>query len=181
MSTDTLDEGHVGEGEAAASAPARSLTVTWEDPLAGLAEMAKMSGLDYIIAMKDGRLPPPPITHLMQMGIVDASVGSVTFTCTPHESQYNPIGTVHGGLVCTLLDSAVGCAVQTTLPQGQGYTSLEIKVNYLRPVRTDSGLLTCVGTVTKPGSRVAFAEGVVTDASGKVVATASSSLLVFPL
>jgi uncharacterized protein (TIGR00369 family) len=88
---------------------------------------------------------------------------------------------VHGGLVCTLLDSALGCAVQSTLSRGQGYTSIEIKVNYLRPVFAGSGPLTCSATVTKPGNRVAFADGVVTDGSGKTVATATGSLLVFAI
>ena len=118
---------------------------------------------------------------LMQFDIRALEEGRVEFGCTLDESVYNPIGVVHGGLVCTLLDSAIGCAAQTTLPAGLGYTSIEIKINYLRPVLHSSGPLTAVGTVTKPGSRVAFAEGVVTDAAGKVVATASSSVLVFPI
>ncbi|WP_349863647.1 PaaI family thioesterase [Leifsonia sp. WHRI 6310E] len=143
--------------------------------------MPTLSGLDYLRAMIDGVLPPPPIASLMDMTLVEAAPGTATFVCEPGESHYNPIGTVHGGLVCTLLDSVLGCAVQTTLPQGQGYTSIEIKVNYLRPVLAGSGPLTCVGTVTKPGNRVAFADGVVTDAAGKVVATATGSLLVFPI
>jgi uncharacterized protein (TIGR00369 family) len=88
---------------------------------------------------------------------------------------------VHGGLVCTLLDTVAGCAVHTTLPAGFGYTSIELKVNYLRAVHLTSGPLTAVGTVVKPGRRVAFAEGEVYDAAGKVVATATSSLLVFPI
>lgn len=159
----------------------RQRIVEWEDPAPGVAVMPTLSGLDYLRAMIDGVLPPPPIARLMDMTLVDAAPGTATFVCEPDESHYNPIGTVHGGLVCTLLDSVLGCAVQTTLPQGQGYTSIEIKVNYLRPVLADSGPLTCVGTVTKPGNRVAFADGVVTDASGKVVATATGSLLVFPI
>ncbi|WP_394770457.1 PaaI family thioesterase [Lacisediminihabitans sp.] len=159
----------------------RSRTVTWEDPLIG-AELAKtMSGLEYIQALVDEAIPAPPIVHLMRMRPVAAEVGRVTFTCDPDESHYNPIGTVHGGLVCTLLDSVLGCAVQTTLPQGQGYTSLEIKVSYLRPVMADTGQLTAVGIVTKPGTRAAFAEGTVHDANGKLIATASSTLLVFPV
>ena len=89
----------------------------------------------------------------------------MVFTCEPDESAYNPIGAVHGGLVCTLLDSVTGCAVHSTLPQGKGYTSVEIKVNYLKAVRLNSGVLTATGTVVKAGSRVGFAEGVVTDAS----------------
>ncbi|MCU1597057.1 MAG: thioesterase family protein [Glaciihabitans sp.] len=159
---------------------ARSRVVNWEDPLVG-AELAKtMTGLEYIQALIDGSIPPPPIVNLMNMRAVAAEVGRVTFTCEPNESHYNPIGTVHGGLVCTLLDSVAGCAVQTTLPAGQGYTSLEIKVNYLRPVLATTGTLTAVGIVTKPGRRAAFADCTVTDSQGRLVATASSTLLVFP-
>ncbi len=102
----------------------------------------------------------------------------MTFVGTPDESVYNPIGVVHGGLVCTLLDSVIGCAVHTTLPAGVGYTSIGLTVNYLRPVTADSGALTAVGRVTKPGRRVAFADGDVRDAAGRLVATATGSCLV---
>ncbi len=166
----------------AASRPIdRSRTVTWEDPLVGAALAKTMSGLEYIQGLIDGSVPAPPIVNLMKMRPVSAEVGKVTFTCDPDESHYNPIGTVHGGLVCTLLDSVLGCAVQTTLPKGQGYTSLEIKISYLRPVLADTGMLTAVGIVTKPGSRAAFADGTVHSENGKLIATASSTLLVFPV
>lgn len=158
---------------------ARSRTVTWYDPLASAAQGAGMVGIDYLRAMIDGTLPPPPIASLFGMTLADVEPGRAEFHCDPDESAYNPIGVVHGGLVCTLLDSAVDCAVHTTLPQGTGYTSIELKVSYLRPVHADSGPLVAVGVVTKPGRRVAFAEATVTDRHGKVVATASSSLLVF--
>lgn len=159
----------------------RSRTVTWSDPMIG-AELAKtLSGLEYMQAMIAGKVPPPPIAALMNLAAVSAEIGIVTFSCLPDESQYNPIGTVHGGLVCTLLDSVCGCAVQTTLPAGQSYTSLEIKVNYLRPVLASTGELTAVGRVSKPGSRAAFAEGEIRDSAGKLIATASSSCLVFPV
>jgi len=159
----------------------RARTVSWEDPTVGAALAKTMTGLEYIRALIDGTVPAPPIVHLMNMTAVSAEVGSVTFTCDPDESAYNPIGTVAGGLVCTLLDSVLGCAVQTTLPKGQAYTSLEIKVSYLRPVHAYTGRLTAVGVVTKPGSRVAFADATVHDSTGKLVATASSTLLVFPV
>jgi uncharacterized protein (TIGR00369 family) len=159
----------------------RSRLVTWEDPHIGANLARTMSGLEYIQALIDGTIPPPPIVGLMNMTAVSAEVGRVTFTCEPNESHYNPIGTVHGGLVCTLLDSVAGCAVHTTLPKGQAYTSLEIKVNYLRPVLATSGTLTAVGVVTKPGRRAAFVDATVTDAEGRLVATASSTLLVFPV
>ena len=159
----------------------RSKVVEWHDPAPTTARGLSMAGIDYLTAMIDGVLPPPPIAGLMEFGLAEAEPGRVVFTCRPDESAYNPIGAVHGGLVCTLLDSVAGCALHTTLPAGKGYTSVEIKVNYLKAVRLSSGLLTATGTVLKAGSRVGFTEGIVTDASGTVVATASSTLLVFDL
>lgn len=159
----------------------RETVVRWDDPAIGLAEMPTLSGLDYLRKMMGRELPGPPIAAHFAMDIVEVEEGTVTFTCQPDESHYNPIGAVHGGLVCTVLDSALGCATHTTLPAGVGYTSIEIKVNYLRPVTRDSGPLRCIGRVTKPGRRVAFAEGEVLDKDDKVVATATGSLLVFPL
>src|SRR3954468_23694968 len=159
----------------------RSRTVTWHDPMITAAGALERSGLETMQAVRDGVLPPPPIAMLMQMGITELEEGRVEFTCEVDESVYNPIGVVHGGLVCTLLDTVAGCAVHTTLPAGVGYTSIELKVSYLRAVRATSGPLTAIGRVIKPGRRVAFAEGEVLDAAGRSVATASSSLLVFPL
>lgn len=161
--------------------PARERTVTWHDPGPSTAIGLSMAGVDYLNAMIDGVLPPPPIAGLLQFDLVEAEHGRVVFTCRPDESAYNPIGAVHGGLVCTLLDSVLGCAMHSTLPQGKGYTSVEIKVNYLKAVRLSSGLLTATGTVVKSGSRVGFTEGSVTDGTGALVATASSTLLVFDL
>jgi uncharacterized protein (TIGR00369 family) len=159
----------------------RSRTVRWHDPAITALGALERSGLETMQAIRDGELPPPPIAMLMQFDIVELAEGRVEFRCTLDESVYNPIGVVHGGLVCTLLDTVAGCAVHTTLPRGTAYTSIELKVNYLRAVHATSGPLTAVGTVVKPGRRVAFAEGEVRDAAGRVVATATSSLLVFPI
>ena len=161
--------------------PQRSRTVIWHEPGPGTAKGLAMAGIDYLQAMVDGVLPPPPIAGLLRFDLVSAEPGRVVFTCQPDESAYNPIGAIHGGLVCTLLDSVTGCALHSTLPQGRGYTSVEIKVNYLKAVRLSSGLLTATGMVVKSGSRVGFTEGVVTAGSGSVVATATSTLLVFDL
>ena len=161
--------------------PQRSRTVTWHEPGPSTAKGLSMAGVDYLQAIVDGVLPPPPIAGLLQFDIASVEPGRVVFTCRPDESAYNPIGAIHGGLVCTLLDSVAGCALHSTLPRGKGYTSVEIKVNYLKTVRLSSGLLTATGTVVKSGSRVGFTEGVLTDAGGAVVATASSTLLVFDL
>jgi uncharacterized protein (TIGR00369 family) len=161
--------------------PRRSRTVSWHDPGPGTARGLTMAGIDYLKAMIAGELPPPPIAALMRFELVDAEPGRVEFTCRPDGSVYNPNGAVHGGLVCTLLDSVAGLAVHSTLPAGKGYTSIEIKVNYLKAVRLDKGPLTATGTVVKAGSRVGFTEGVVTDGSGATVATATSTLLIFDL
>jgi uncharacterized protein (TIGR00369 family) len=159
----------------------RSRTVTWHDPMITAAGALERTGLQTMEAIRDGVLPPPPIAMLVQMGITAVEEGRVEFTCAVDESVYNPIGVVHGGLVCTMLDTVAGCAVHTTLPAGVAYTSIELKVSYLRAVHTSSGPLTAIGRVVKPGRRVAFAEGEVRDAAGRTVATASSSLLVFPI
>jgi uncharacterized protein (TIGR00369 family) len=159
----------------------RSKTVSWHEPGPTTETGLSMAGVDYLQAMVAGELPPPPIAGLMEFDLSEAEVGRVVFTCRPDESAYNPIGAIHGGLVCTLLDSAAGCALHSTLPQGKGYTSIEIKVNYLKAVRLNSGLLTATGTVVKSGARVGFTEAVVTDESGATVATATSTLLIFDL
>jgi uncharacterized protein (TIGR00369 family) len=139
-----------------------------------------LAGLDYLYAMLAGELPPPPIAATLGFSLGAVATGEVTYVGTPDESVYNPIGVVHGGLVCTLLDSVIGCAVHSTLPAGVGYTSIGLAVNYLRPVTAASGALTAVGRVTKPGRRVAFADGEVRDAGGRLVATATGSCLVMP-
>jgi len=159
----------------------QSRLVTWRDPISTQATSASMAGLPFWRAVADGHLPLPPISELFRMRVVEVEDGRVTFTCTPDVSMYNPLGMVHGGAVCTLLDTVTGCAMHTTLPEGVGYTSVEIKVNYLKAVRVDSGTLTAVGTVVKAGSRIGFAEAKVTDASGQLVATATSTLLIFNL
>ncbi|MQA08589.1 MAG: hotdog fold thioesterase [Pseudonocardiaceae bacterium] len=159
----------------------RSKTVTWYDPFRAVRTGSTMSGRDYLEAMIEGKLPPPPISGLLDMRGISVSDGQVVFGCTPDESTYNPIGLVHGGLVCTLLDSAAGCAVHSTLPAGTGYTSAEIKVNYLRPIHAHTGELTARGWVTKPGRRIAFAEADLRDPDGNLLATASSTCLIMSM
>ena len=155
----------------------RSKVISWHDPHALAASARTLSGLEFLQTMAAGELPPPPIASLLGMTIQRIEPGDVVFGCLPDESVYNPIGVVHGGLVCTLLDTVAGCAVHSTLAAGVGYTSIEIKINYLRPVRSGAEL-TAHGWVTKTGRRIAFAEGDVRDAAGTVLATASSSCLV---
>lgn len=158
----------------------RERTVQWHDPSPTAAAGLARSGLDYIHAMARGELPSSPIGQLVGMELVSAAEGDVVFRCVADESFYNPVGIVHGGLACTLLDSATATAVHTTLPAGVAFSTIELSVSYLRAVRAGDVLLTH-GWLTKPGSRVCFAEADVRNSDGKVVAKASSSLLVFPV
>lgn len=159
----------------------RSKSVTWYPPEATVAAGAGLSGLEFMQALTDGRVPPAPIALLLNMRPRLVEHGLVVFECTPDDSVYNPIGVVHGGLLCTLADSVAGCAVHTTLGAGIGYTSIDITVNYLRPVTLESGVLVATGRVIKPGRRVALAAAEVHDGAGHLVATATSNCLIMPL
>jgi len=164
-----------------APATVHSKTLTWTDPAATSVHAATMSGLDFLRAMGDGRIPPPPISSHVNLDFVSVEPGEVVFSSTPDESHYNPIGSVHGGYFATLLDSAAGCAVQSTLPAGTAYTSLEIKVSFIRGITAGTGPVQVRGWVTKPGSKAAFAEAEIRDGAGRLLATASSTCLVFPV
>lgn len=159
----------------------RSRTVAWDDPATGPSLAPTLTGLEFMRGFIEGTIPMLPMGRLMNMDIRSVDTGTVVFTATPDESHYNPLGIVHGGFACTILDTVLGCAAHTTLPLGFGYTSLELKVSYLRPLTRDSGEVTATGRVVKPGRRVAFSEGELVDAAGNVIATATSTILVFPL
>ena len=169
----------VSVGEQDWGAP-RAKTVQWYDPAitAAAAGAPGLSGLEFLRAIRDGKLPPAPIATLMGFHPVEVEPGRVVFEGSPDESVYNPIGTVHGGYVCTLADTVAACAVHTTLEPGTIYTSIDLNVSYTRPVTRGSGTLRAVGTVVKPGRRVAFSRADIFDGAGKVVATATSSCLV---
>jgi uncharacterized protein (TIGR00369 family) len=156
----------------------RSRTITWEDPLATAAKVRGMNGLDAAMA---GEIPPPPISQLLGTKLTKVEPGNVTMELPIGEYLYNPIGSVHGGVAATLLDSVLGCAVQSTLPQGRLYTTLELKISYLRPITEATGTVTAIGRVLTSGRKAAFAEGQITDASGKLLATASTTCAVWDM
>ncbi len=159
--------------------PTRSRTFTWQDPIASAALVGRRSGLELLQAMIAGELPPPPVMHLVDMSSMQAEEGGVVVEMAAQEFHYNPLGTVHGGVLATLLDTAAGCAVQTTLPAGMGYASLDLSVKFLRPVTVASGVLRAEGTLVSRGRRTALAEAKMTDASGRLVAHATSTCLLF--
>jgi uncharacterized protein (TIGR00369 family) len=159
----------------------RTRTFGWSDPAPTAALIGRRSGLDLLRAMGAGELPPPPIMQLIDMADLTADEGSVTVTLDPQEFHYNPLGSMHGGVIATLLDTAAGCSVHTTLPVGVGYTSLDLNVKFLRPITVASGRLTCTGSVLQRGRRTALAEARLTDAQGRLAAQAMSSCLIFDL
>jgi uncharacterized protein (TIGR00369 family) len=121
---------------------------------------------------------PVGVADLLGMRPVELEAGRVTFACATDERFANPMGTVHGGIIATLLDSALGCAVQTVLGEGQAYTTVALELKYLRPVHLDTGELRATGTVVHAGRRQATADGRLTDAGGRVLATATTTCLV---
>lgn len=157
----------------------RTRTFSWEDPRA-LAEAARgLTGLEFLRKVAAGELPRPPISVLMNFGLAELEEGRAVFTVEPAEYHYNPIGVVHGGVAATLLDSAMGCAVHSTLPAGAAYTTLEVKVNFIRPLTAETGEVRCEAEVIHVGGRTATAEGKVLDASGKLYAHATTTCIIF--
>jgi uncharacterized protein (TIGR00369 family) len=158
----------------------RERTVTWEDPVASAARGARLSGIEYLNKIAAGEIPPPPMAVLLGFELDTVEEGRAVFAVTPAEFHYNPIGVVHGGLAATLLDSAMGCAVHSTLPAGAGYTTLEFKVNFARAITGDTGRVVCEATVIHRGRTVATAEGRVTaEATGKLLAHGTTTCLIF--
>jgi uncharacterized protein (TIGR00369 family) len=164
---------------AAEASPVRHRDVTWQDPLIGAALARDLSGLEYLLAIAEGRIPPPPIAVLLGMSIVSVEPGQVIFGLEVGEHLYNPIGSVHGGVFCTLLDSAMGCAVHTSLARGQAYTTLELKVNIVKALTVDTPSVAATGQVVSAGRRVVTASGQITGPDGALYAHATTTCLAF--
>lgn len=159
-------------------ADGRTRTYSWADPSAVLGEMAGLTGLDVMQKMAAGELPQPPIAETLGFRLVEAEHGRAVFECEPAEFHYNPIGTAHAGLASTLLDSAMGCAFVTTLDAGVGWTTLELKANFTRPMTLETGRVRCIGSVVHPGRRVVTTEARLEDLRGRLFAHATSTILV---
>jgi uncharacterized protein (TIGR00369 family) len=155
--------------------PSRTRTYSWDAPDDLFARVAGMSGLEALTLIASGELPPAPIAETLGFGPIEVEEGRATFTVEPAEFHYNPIGVVHGGLALALLDSAMGCAVHSTLAAGVAYTTLEVKANFVRP---STGVIRCTGAVVHGGRTVSTAEGRIVDGAGKLYAHGTSTLLV---
>ncbi|OLZ65339.1 aromatic compound degradation protein PaaI [Streptomyces sp. IMTB 2501] len=159
----------------------RSRTFEWQDPSISAAAVGQESGLDFLRSVLGGRLPAAPVAATLGFTLEQVEFGRAVFALEPGEEHYNPIGSVHGGVYATLLDSAAGCAVQSVLPAGTGYTSLDLGVKFLRPITVDTGKVRAVGTVLNHGRRTALAQAELLDSEDRLLAHATSSCMLFPV
>ena len=143
-------------------------------------QLTSTDGLAFLRGIIAGTQPNPPISETLGFHLAEADPGRAVFTCLPEFRHYNPIGSVHGGLAATLLDSALGCAIFTTLKRGDGWTTLELKLNFVRAMTKDTGLVRAEGRVIHRGRTVATSEGDLKDASGKLCAHATTTCMIFP-
>ena len=137
----------------------RTRTFGWQDPSLSVAAGAEHSGIELLRAIVAGELPPPPIAQLLAMSLDEVQEGRAVFSLEPAEWMYNPIGSVHGGIAATILDSCMGCAVHTTLEAGVGYTTTDLHVRYIRAMGEATGRVLAEGRVVHGGRRTATAEG----------------------
>jgi uncharacterized protein (TIGR00369 family) len=157
----------------------RTRTFEWDDPSVCADAAQRMSGLEFLRAIVAGILPPPPIARLIGTSLAEVEFGRAVFELEPTEWHYNPIGVVHGGVAATLLDSAMGCAVQSTLTAGVGYTTTDLQVRYVRAMGTDTGPVRAEGTVVHAGRRLVTAQGqIIAKDSGKLIAHATTACMV---
>ncbi len=159
--------------------PDRTRTYGWHDPRP-LTQHPASTGLE-LLRLLGHDLPGPPVSYTPGFELEAVSEGRAVFAMDPAEFNENPLGTVHGGGLATLLDSATGCALHSNLPAGLGYTTTSLNVTYTRPVTAATGRIRCVGTVLSQGRRTALAEARLTDAAEKLLAHATSTLLIYPL
>lgn len=156
----------------------KTRTVTWDDPAPALAERRRLSGLEFLRQVASGDIPAPPMGRLMNIRLAEVERGRVVFSGTPEEYHYNPLGIVHGGFAATLLDSALGCCVHSCLDAGDRYTTLDIKVTYLKAMSVDTGPVRAIATLVQLARTVALAEGRVVDANDTLYAHATSTCLI---
>ena len=159
----------------------RVRTVTWEDPQVSRRDAAAIGGLDYLVAIREGRIPQPPAARLLGYRLSEVERGRAVFELEPAEYHYNPFATVHGGITGTLLDSAMTAAVLSTLRAGLACSTLEMKVNFVRAIGGDVGTVRAEGKVLHLGSSIATAEGKLLDGNGRLYAHAVTTCAIIPV
>ncbi len=156
----------------------RTRTYSWGDPRAGFAAGRLLSGRDYLEKILRGELPPAPMAQTLGFQVSEIGDGRIVFRCSPGEYLYNPLGSVHGGLVATLIDSATGCAVHSQLPAGIGYTTVNLAVDFIKAITDRAGTLLCEGRVVRGGARIAIADADVRGEDGTLYARGSATCLI---
>lgn len=159
----------------------RTKTVHWSDPSAGALAARTLTGIEWLRAMARQEAPAPPLADVLGFRLEQIEKGEVVVTLEPQEYHYNPMGVLHGGMAATLFDSSLGCAVQTMLPPAHAAPTMQLQVNYVRPVSVRTGKVFCSGKVVHLGNRSATAEGRLTDREGKLYAHATGTFLVTEL
>lgn len=158
----------------------RTKTICWDDPQNSKRDaVAAISGLDYLKAIKENRISPPPVANLVGYKLCEVDNGYAAFELNPEECHYNPFATVHGGILSTLLDTAMTSSVLSTLPEGVSCTTIEIKVNFIKPVTADTGILKCEASPLHVGKKIATAEGKLKDKNGLLYAHGVSTCSIF--
>jgi uncharacterized protein (TIGR00369 family) len=158
--------------------PERRRDYTWSDPHAIAAEAPQTSGIEFLRRIIAGEIEQPPIAATLAFALVDVAVGSATIVAQPSEFGYNAVGTVHGGVIATWADTAIGYAVQSHLPAGSSITTLDLQVRYLRAIHVETGPVTITAVTDHSGRRTGTARATVVDSSGRLLATATSTCLV---
>jgi uncharacterized protein (TIGR00369 family) len=159
--------------------PERTRTISWEDPEISARDASSVSGLEYLKAIIDGTIAPPPIARLVGYKIADVESGTAVFEIEPGEYLYNPFSTVHGGILSTVLDTSMTAAVLSTLPVGKSCSTLEMKINFVRPVIEKSGIIICRAEVISSGKCIATASGKIVDEQEKLVAHGTGTWAIF--
>ena len=162
----------------ALEARSRSRTITWSDPAETRAQLTGLDGYERLAAMQRGEAPPPPAVALLGMSLDEVENGRTVFSIVADELFENPMGTMHGGIVATLVDTAMGCAISSTLPAGASFTTLELSTNFVRAITTTTGRIYGEGRVIHGGGRVATTEARVYDDNGTLYAHATSTCLI---
>ncbi|MDQ0962100.1 uncharacterized protein (TIGR00369 family) [Streptomyces sp. B4I13] len=163
-----------------ASPASQHRTYTWHDPQPTTEAIQRLSSLEVLQGIGDGTPPTPPVMDTLAIEPVEIEPGRVVFELNPTGWRYNALGTVHGGVLATLADNPLGACVYTRLPAGTGYTTQGINVTFLRPVTIDTGPIRCEGTALNVGRRTAYATAAITDLTGRLLAHATTTCLIFP-
>jgi uncharacterized protein (TIGR00369 family) len=156
----------------------RNRTITWNDPVASRAQGRELNGYERLLAMQRGEIPPPPAVAMLGLCLEEVARGRTVFSMVSDEMHENPMGTMHGGVVATLVDTAMGCALSSQLPAGDAFTTLELKTNFVRAITPATGRIRAVGSVIHSGGRVATTEARVLDDNDTLYAHATSTCLI---